>query len=650
MQMYADHVANRYSTNELKMNLIAKFQNTFGDYLQNPANWRSPVKSEFASDLKTVAAIDAQRDFIQDLIKTPNSFQQAWSNTMRGIADAMSPVKGLKTPSKWVMRVGTKDPVSALRSLTFHQYLGFFNPSQVLVQGFGAATAMAAYPLKATKLLPKNLALRAVWWDRANPGVITRIADAAGMKSAELTDIVKEIERVGLFDSLKTTADYSAAANGVSMTSTAMKSLANASLIFFREGEMVSRGYGYLLSRDLFLSKKPKGYKLTNVDIDAVARDANRFTLNLTRANAAWWQKGLLSIPTQFWQVSAKFLENMVGGAFGLGVRKWSSAEKAKILMGYLAMFGAGGVPFGEAMVSEALNARKQSTDDPRAMGNDRINPFNNLPPELRAMDDPTFARFIKGGLVQVMANWLTGGDPNLTSRVSIPAGVVESIEMYGKADNPTLKMIGGAALPGLMRFTDAAVGLVQIWAPGQDLKLTTEEYRQAVGEVAKIMSSTRNAEKALWWDRVGYVSDSTGKRLFPDMENDEFNSLSVWQALGFSPAKVGWSYDLEASNKYFEGKVKERVDAAYKMTLRYAPTASFIDTEARRHAINLRTQLLIADLTDTEKEKFFKGLMEKTLNDKNRIAETVLKAMQLEAQADGEVTPGMVGNPLLSE
>ncbi len=648
MQMYADHVANRYSTNELKMNLIGQFQNTFGDYLVNPANWRSPIKAEFANDLKTAKAINAQRDFIEDIIRVPDSFQQSWTNLMRGIAETIGP-KGYKGTSKWVMKMGTKDPVASLRSLTFHQYLGFFNPAQLLVQGFGAATAVAAYPLKAAKLLPKNLALRAVWWDRANPGVITKIAETAGMKPGELTDIVKEIERVGLFDSLKTTADYNASVNGISMTSDAMGRMANASLVFLREGEMTARGYGYLLARDLFLSSKPKNYKLTNADVDKVAKDSLKFTMNLNRANRAWWQKGILSIPTQFWQVSAKFTESMVGGSFGLGVRVWTPAEKGKILLGYLAMFGAGGIPFGESMVADAMNAYKQSTDDPRAMGNERINPFNNLPPELR-VDDGTFARFIKGGLVQVMANWLTGGDPNLTSRVSIPAGVVESIEMYGKADNPTLKMLGGAALPGLARFTDAALGLVQIWAPGQDLDLTTEEYRQAVGEVAKIMSSTRNAEKALWWDRIGYITDKTGKRLFPDMENDEFNSLATWQALGFSPAKVGWTYDLEESVKEMDTKVKDRVDEAYKLTLRYAPSAEFVDSKKKRDAINIRMQLMIADLTSSEKEKFYKQLSQRVLDDKNKLAEIMLKAIQLEAEAGGLVTKGTVANPLLSQ
>lgn len=647
IQMYSDHIAARYSSNELKMSLIGKFQNTFGEYLSNPANWRSPLKAEFANDLRLSKSIEAQRAFIDDVIRVPDSFQQSFADWMRGLGDSMASWKYTKGMSGWVMRQGVKDPVGALRNATFHQYLGFFNPAQLLVQAFGAATAMAAYPGKALKLLPQNLALRAAWWDRANPGMVTKIAEYAGMKKGDLQDIVKEIEKVGLFDSLKSTADYAASVNGVSMSRDALKRALDAGLVFMREGEMTSRGYGYLLARDLFLSKKPKGYKITDKDLDAIARDSTRFTMNLNRANRAWWQKGLLSIPTQFWQISAKFTEAMVAGSWGLGVRKWTPAEKGKILLGYLGMFGAGGVPFGQAMLADAMNAYKNSTNDPKAMTNERINPFNNLPEELR-VDDQTFARLVKGGLVQVMANWLTGADPNLTSRVSIPAGVIESIEMYGQADNTTMKLIGGAALPGLTRYTDAALGLYRIWAPRADVDLTQEEWRQAVMEVAGIMSTSRNASKALWWDRIGYITDKNGKQMFPDMEKDEFNSAAVWQALGFSPANIGWMYDLEESVADLESRVEEAVTQAYEMTLRYAPTSSFVQSQKNQDAINARINLIIADLTDTQKEQFYKKLAQKELDNKGKITELMLEAITKEAEAAGEVTPGMLANPLL--
>src|SRR5690606_41394174 len=69
--------------------------------------------------------------------------------------------------------------------------------------------------------------------------------------------LLSEVERTGLFDSLKTTADYNASINGISLTGSAVRRLADAGLFFFREGEQMTRGYGYLLARDLFMKGKP---------------------------------------------------------------------------------------------------------------------------------------------------------------------------------------------------------------------------------------------------------------------------------------------------------------------------------------------------------------------------------------------------------
>lgn len=661
LQMYANHVAHRYSTNELKMNLIARFQKTFGEFLQNPANWRSELTVEAKNNIKLRDTINTQRNFIDDLIKVPDSFQQWWADRMRAISESMAKVEWLKgKPSNFVMRMGNKDPVAALRNATFHQYLGFFNPSQLLVQSFGAATAVAAYPLKAPKLIARNLALRAAWFERGNPGLLTKIAGYASMTGKELESIVKEIDQIGLFANLKSTADYAATEAGVSMSADVARRMLNAGLIFMREGEMTARGYGYLLARDLFLSSKPKGYQLTQADIVAIGRDSTRFTLNLTRSNSAWWQKGILSIPTQFWQISAKFTEAMVGGSWGLGVRRWTPAEKGKILLGYLAMFGVGGAPFMDAMVSDAMNAYKQSTDDPKAMGTDRINPFNNLPPELR-VDDQTFARMIRGGLTQVMANWLTGGDPQIVNRVSPPAGVVESIEMYGKDGGGVVKLLGGAALPGQMRWLTAARGLYEIWAPGywdgykwtprSGGDLTAEEYRQAAAEVAKIVSTFRNAEKALFWERLGYVADSQGKRLFVEMETEEFNSTLIWQGLGFSPASVGWLYDAVEGTQELKTRVEDVVDTAYNMSTRYAAGPDAVDTPQKRENLNIRINMLLMsqNFSESETQEFWKLLAQKELNNDAKITRIVEEALSREAQADGRVTKGMLANPILT-
>jgi hypothetical protein len=548
------------------------------------------------------------------------------------------------------MNLAAKDPIAVIRGSTFHLYLGMFNPAQVLVQGMGFATAFAAYPGKALKLLPMNMALMAAWTGRKNESAIKLMAKYADVTDVDLNAIVKEIERVGLFDSLKSSADYQAGVEGFSASADAMRRMSNAGLVFMRGGEQWARGYGYLLARDLFLSGKRSGYKLTDRDIDRIAADSWRFTLNLNRSNRAWWQKGLLSIPTQFYQVITKFLENMVGGSLGYGVRKWTPVEKMKIMTGYLAMFGAAGIPFMDSVVSDALNAKKESTNDPQMMTVDKINPFNNLPPEL-SVSDEAFARFIRGGMVQVMASW-TGSDPEISTRFSIPAGIEETFDLYKNGNRGTLDLIGGAAAPGMMRWLDATRGLYDIFGPGRTLSIGDQEMRQAVMEVSNIFSSTRNAvSKAAWFDHIGKITNNKGERLFGEMETDQFSATLVWQALGFAPAKVGWMYDLEAGTKELEGRVQNALDETRQLMAKYAPSEDFLDTQHKRDNLNFRINLLIADLTPAEIDKYYEGLKtisERIYGDKDKMTEIITKAIEASATAGGRSTAGSAANPLL--
>lgn len=661
LSMNLAHIANRYPINELRMGLVGRFQNTYGEYLQNPTNWEGPLSREARNNTQLAQSIEAQRRYIKDLMRTPTMSEEWWNNKMRAIAESISarpviPVftgTGVRNISPgaadFFMNLAGKDPISVVRAVTFHQYLGAFNPAQVFVQGMGFATAMAAYPGKALKLLPQNIALMAAWTGRKNPSAMKMMAGWADVDDAELFKIVREIERVGLFDSLKTTADYQASEAGFSTSADAIRRMSDAGLVFMRGGEQWARGYGYLLARDMFLSRQKKGYKLTDKDIDRIAADSWRFTLNLNRSNRAWWQKGLLSIPTQFYQVYMKFLENLVGGSLGLGVRKWTPAEKMKVMLGYFAMFGAAGVPTLDSWVADAINARNSATDDPEGLTVDNVNPFNLLPPEL-ASNDEAFARFVRGGVVQTMAAW-TGADPELSTRFSIVGGIEESFDLYKSGNRDLANFIGGAAAPGLMRWYDAAVGLAQVFGPSGPPNLTNDEMRQAVREVAGIFSSTRNAyAKAAWWAEIGKITNRKGERMFGEMSNDEFDATLTWQALGFAPAKVGWMYDLEGGTRELEGRVEDALGETQLIMAKYAPSWDYVDSEQKRENIRFRINLLTTGFTPAEQEKYYEGLKnisEKIYGDKDKMSEIIARAIEATATAGGRVTSGSVANPL---
>lgn len=651
LSLYMGHVANRFSTNELKMNLIHRFQNTYGDYLQNPGNWKSPLKVEYHNDLSLARAVNAQRDYIKDIIRLPDPMQDWWNTKMRNIAEVMEGgVLGGK-PRDWVMNMGQRDPTAALRTATFHIYLGFFNMSQFLVQGMGAATAMSAYPLKAARLLPKNVGLRAAWAMRDNPKAMTEWFDAVGLDGPDMARIVKEIERVGLFDSLKTSADYNAGINGISVTSDAARRVLESGLLPFREGEQFSRGYGYLLARDNFLSGKKKGYIPTDKDVDMIAKDSLRFTLNLNRSNKAFWQGaqgqggivgGLLSIPSQFMQVFAKFAENMIGGTFGYGNRVWTTGEKAKIMLGSFAMSGMAGVPFMDNAVSSMVQMYREATNDTQQMTNDRINPFNGV----AGLDDATVARAIQGGLVQVMAHWLTGSDPELATRFSIAGGLEETIDMYNHGDKDLLSALGGAMAPGLGRGFDAIVGLGRIFNPVYSDDLSDEQVKMAVRKVAGMLSSTRNADKAYWWWKMQAITNNKGQKVM-ELPDDEFNNTLLWQALGFGPAKVGWMYDDKESTKELEQRITKATKDINTVLDEYYLEPNLRASEQKDKFLNKVVSLRLEGYTPTEREKVMKGVKTHLADDKQRLIEAIADSVKATADAGGRTTSGNFANPL---
>src|SRR5690606_25844428 len=120
---YMAHIANRYATQELRQNLISRFQQTYGKYLyKNGIDWRAPI---ITHDTKVRKAIESARKYIEHLIRVRTAEQRWWQQKMQSIAEMMEGVPLLKgKPREWVMNFAASDPTAVLRAITFHQYLG----------------------------------------------------------------------------------------------------------------------------------------------------------------------------------------------------------------------------------------------------------------------------------------------------------------------------------------------------------------------------------------------------------------------------------------------------------------------------------------------------------------------------------------------
>ena len=250
-----------------------------------------------------------------------------------------------------------KDPLATIRAVTFHNLLGVFNPIQLWVQAQGAAIALAVgftNPLRLQKVFRQMHGLALIQHlgvDQLNPSMWKSIAKLSGFKSVDELKTMKKVwDKSGLYQSVLSSSDVEAAARGFPMTAGGVKRFFDSGLMFFRTGELFNRRMGFLTAVDELGGAAAVVNSLSNTR--KVMDRTNDIILNLGKANRAFWQKGLLSIPTQFLQIQAKTMESILGlnGAF-------TGLERTMILLTQLGLYGSAGVFGGNWVANNILSA-----------------------------------------------------------------------------------------------------------------------------------------------------------------------------------------------------------------------------------------------------------------------------------------------------
>lgn len=590
---YLSHISTNLPINEFRMSLIAKFQKSYGKYL--PDGWAGDIYGLSKSD-PLYKSIKQAQDYLVDFLRIRTVEERQWQTAMYKISETMGSIPGLKgTAQRLVLdNLASRDPITALRGAAFHSLLGFFNPRQFLIQALGAVIVHAVDPIRAPKYWGEYSALRAAMF------IKTPEAWAKAGEHAELTgdfvELVRQWNRTGLKDSVTSYADYNSAINGFGMTAQAFAKGASASTLPFREGELFVRGMGWLMARDAFVRGKPKGYKITKLDEAKILKDSYKHTMNLSRANRAGWQKGIMSVPTQFWQITTKFVENMLPELFGVpkNVRNWTPAERAKILFyGTILPFGAAGVPFARTAIgqfSDLYNEGKPEGEQVR--GAEDVNLFSNF-----GMSKESWVRLVDQGMGGLAGWYVTGDDLTISARGSIAAGVEETIRNFKDADGVWDMAFAASGTP--INRTWAALNTVSaLWAVPD---WTFAEYKVATNDVLSITSTWSNLHKAMWWNAMGKITDSKG-RTIDDLDPEEDFSMLVWQGLGFAPGRIDYLNGITAYTRNVEGGidkaakgiVQEKADAITSILVKYGKEDY---TPERERHMRIVIQALMQDL-----------------------------------------------------
>ena len=609
MDANINHIATAMPLNNFRMGMQATWEKSAKKFLENP---RDPMNSNFlpSTPAQTEVALRRSRDWIKDQMRIPSEAERRWGTVTRSIGEWMEgkPLIGGEL-RKWTLEIGAKDPFANLRAGAFHAMLGWFNPAQLLVQAQSASVALSLHPTMAPRILPQVFRLRAGINSHMNPEAIAKIAKASGMNVDEYAKLVSDYNKSGLQQSLKSTADYAAATLGNGLSSGALSRSADKGLVFFREGESFGRMYSWLVSREKWLKS---GKKIaTQKDIDAITTDSVRMTMNLHRANRAHWQKGVLSVPTQFWQINAKFVENLMPTVIGTG--KWTGVEKSKVLMGQLMLYGGAGVPLA-GLIDQGISAMQ---------GDDY---------EMSAEELELRRNGVIGWMQELMFDDVLQG----SGRLGLGGGLKDlavSISEMGNGEMPEMKKAFGAFGAAGGRMFTAIGELAPYLNPSLDLDFTPVEAELAVTALTDVISSFNNFHTATIWYRMRKATDKNGNALF-DLDDTD-SALIIGKALGLQPDRMNEVFELSTYNRERKRMVSKTTEAVLS---EYNKLFTMVDIKnpANKKNFDTKIAILLSALTQYDQNQVMRNVHERWNNGDSAESRNLQAAFETYWQTEG--------------
>lgn len=269
---------------------------------------------------------------------------------------------GLKIPSL------ATDPTDILLKIGFQAAFGFFNPSQLLLQGFHAISIMRISPTHGPKGAALVQALRGTlhaYEKGAGQEAINRFAKAAGVTPAEAKEWVEYIRTSGrgvVEGDMQ--EDGSALGWGISgwkgeqlgykqrtaianTVKSALSKTFDTGLVFFKSGERLTRYTSMNTAILEFRAANPGVSILSDQARKWIAQRDQTLTFNMNSSSRSLAQSGAMKVPTQWLSYSLRASEAVFVG------RGLSAAERRRLATVLIPFYGLSG--FGAGVTADYL-------------------------------------------------------------------------------------------------------------------------------------------------------------------------------------------------------------------------------------------------------------------------------------------------------
>lgn len=449
-------------------------------------------------------------------LEEKSQFSKTWEGMMNRFSERIFDVSKGKID---IFDKMSADPAVALRGFAFDLKLGMFNPDQYIVQASSAANIIAIAPVHGLKAALAYPAMRAALVNTQDGLLKTmskRVGSMMGMNEKDFVEMMTYVRKSGRFQIDQTVAEINGAYD---LSRGVISGLRQKGRVFFNEGERVTRLMAENVAYREFKATYPsldvttdKGFRLMD---EFMTKRSDTLTMHMTSASASGWQRGILSLPTQWQSYNARFLEALFFG------RDLTAAEKVRLGASQLVMYGSAGVGAGGAL---NWMMDKSSTE----------------------MDPDVYTLF-RYGLLDSIASNISGVDTAFGSRLGIGEGIMRTIEEIGGEKSFT-EVIGGPSVSIAKDSLSAGIGLIQsVWTGNVSVA------KQDLTKALRNISSVDKGYRAMWLMQYGeYIS----KNNVVLAENLPQNA-AIMTTIGAQLQAVNFQFDLNKILKNDDEYVK---------------------------------------------------------------------------------------------
>jgi len=483
-----------------------------------------------SNEYKMLKGLQDQLSFVN---MVPTDDELAMAGRLRGVGRVLeNDIPLLRGVPKVFYNMAAKNtqPPDLIRGLTFNHLLGMYNPAQILVQASGAFVSAAIDPIGFPKHVTRMIGWRVADQLSSDPKNQAKVLE--WMRTNGMEEFAEDYElwaRSGFRETVEQgNADYTSlfTKNMPYDAGIVRKVLANHTL-FYKEGELINTRIAFSTA----VSRYKKVHQVDRIDpkneaaLDEVATWAEKYRLNMSRANQSDLNKGMTAVPLQFQQIISKYLEKVLPQKWG-GTDEFTKWEKFRLFAVPTAITGAAGVPMGSFVTTQVMNM------------------FGIEPGDLSAEE----TQAVKHGLL----GWMTSGDHiniNFASRMSLSGDIIKNLWQGLSEGKATWQWMGASGSVAdrywrNMQYLSEAVDLTTV--RNEDLEFSDLEAMPAIilEAVTDIPTVTRNIKQ--YWthlltDNPQFIKD--GKYMW-DWETMD-KSTAFFGMLGFQPNEMTEIYDL---------------------------------------------------------------------------------------------------------